>query len=61
MKTTTRARKVLKLQHRVIVLAFLLLVSVGFWMGCRLGHCFEQASSQPPMPVLDMSNLFAAR
>jgi hypothetical protein len=61
MKTNLRARKVLKLRHRVILLAFLLLVSAEFWVACRLGKACAQNTAQPAMPVPAMGELFAAR
>jgi hypothetical protein len=61
MKTNVHARKVWKLRYWASLLAFLLLVSAEFWMACRLGHACGQTSTQPPVPVPAIGDLFAAR
>jgi len=61
MKTIEHARKVLKLRHCAGLLAVLLLVSTEFWMLCRFGHGCGQVSTQPPIQVPTISDLFAAR
>jgi hypothetical protein len=59
MKTNKSARKVLKLRHWAGLLAFLLLVSAEFWVACRLGQACARTSSQPPVPVPAIGELFA--
>ena len=61
MKINEHARKVLKLRHWAGLVAFLLLVSVEFWMACRLGHACGQTTAQPAVPVPAIGDLFAAR
>jgi hypothetical protein len=61
MKTTTHARKVLKVQHWVGLLAVLLLVSAEFWMVCSLGHACGQVTTSSAIPVPAIGDMFAAR
>jgi hypothetical protein len=61
MKTNEHARKVLRVRRWSVLVAGLLLISVEFWMVCSLGHRCQQMTSEPAMPVPDMSSLFAAR
>jgi hypothetical protein len=59
MKTNEHARKVLKLRHWAAVAAVLLLVSAECWMMCSIGHSCGQMTSQPPVQVPSIGDLFA--
>jgi hypothetical protein len=61
MKANAHARKVLRLQYGLGLLAVLLLVSAEFWMVCRLGQSCGQITAQPTVPAPAISDLFAAR
>jgi hypothetical protein len=59
MKTNEHAHKVLKLRHWAAVAGVLLLVSAECWMMCSIGHSCGQMTTQPPVPVPSIGDLFA--
>jgi hypothetical protein len=61
MRITDNARKVLKLRVWTGLLVMLLLVSAELWMLCSLGSRCTQVSTQPPVQVPAIGDLFAAR
>jgi hypothetical protein len=42
-----------------VVAAVLLLVSAECWMMCSIGHSCGQMTTQPPVPVPSIGDLFA--
>jgi hypothetical protein len=59
MKTNERARKALELRHWAALAAVLLLVSAECWMMCNIGHSCGQITTQPPVQVPSISDVFA--
>jgi hypothetical protein len=60
MKTNKHARKVLKLRHWAAVAAVLLLFSAECWMICSVRPPCGQTTTQPPVQVPSIGDLFAS-